>query len=195
MLINLVMKYGMMPKKNFPESYSSEASLRMNAILKSKLREYAKEIRDFMSKNPDAEQIRCLMNKQMVQVHKIIAICLGIPKDEFVWEYYDKNKAYHKVGPITPLQFYEEYVKPVFDIENKICLVHDPRETNSYGKAYTVDLLGNTVGGRMTIYNNQPIELLMQVAVESITKGEPVWFGCEVAKRFAAKQGIEDLTM
>jgi len=31
--------------------------------------------------------------------------------------------------------------------------------------------------------------------VQSITGGEPVWFGCEVAKRFAAKQGIEDLTI
>jgi len=81
------------------------------------------------------------------------------------------------------------------DVENKVCLVNDPRETNQYGKAYTVDLLGNTIGGRMTIYNNQPIELLMQVVVQSITSGEPVWFGCEVSKRFAAKQGIEDLTI
>jgi len=195
MLINLVTRYGMMPKKNFPESYSSEATLRMNAILKSKLREYAKEIREFMSKNPESDQVRTLLSKQLTHLHRIISICLGIPKDEFVWEYYDKNKTYHKVGPISPLKFYEEYVKPVFDIESKVCLVHDPREAHPYGKVYTVDLLGNTVGGRMTIYNNQPIELLMQVASESISNGEAVWFGCEVAKRFAAKQGIEDLTI
>lgn len=25
--------------------------------------------------------------------------------------------------------------------------------------------------------------------------GEPVWFGCEVSKRFAAKQGIQDLNV
>lgn len=195
MLVNLVTRYGIMPKKNFPESYSSEATLRMNAILKSKLREYSKDIRDLMSQNPDAEQIKSLIGKQMTQLHKIISICLGIPKEEFVWEYYDKNKAYHKVGPISPLKFYEEYVKPVFDIENKVCLVHDPRESHPYGQVYTVDLLGNTVGGKMTIYNNQPIELLIQATVDSISNGEAVWFGCEVAKRFAAKQGIEDLTM
>ncbi|CAL8091222.1 unnamed protein product [Orchesella dallaii] len=195
MLVNLVTKYGMMPKKNFPESYSSEASQRLNVILRSKLREYAKDIREMMSKNPDAEQIKSLISKQMVQLHKIVAICLGIPKNEFVWEYYDKNKVYHKVGPITPQNFYEEYVKPVFDIENKVCLVNDQREAHSFGKLYTVDLLGNCVGGKMTIYNNQPIDLLMQVAADSITAGEPVWFGCEVAKRFAAKQGIEDLSI
>ena len=73
--------------------------------------------------------------------------------------------------------------------------MNDPRESNCYNKAYTVDLLGNVVGGSPCIYNNQSIDLLEQVAVASIKKGEPVWFGCEVTKRFASKQGIEDLTM
>ena len=33
----------------------------------------------------------------------------------------------------------------------------------------------------------------MKLAADSIQQGEPVWFGCEVSKRFAAKPGIEDL--
>lgn len=69
----------------------------------------------------------------------------------------------------------------------------DPRPTNEYGKAYTVDCLGNIVGGRRCIYNNQPVELLLDVIAKSIKDGEAVWFGCEVSKRFAGKQGIQDL--
>lgn len=61
--------------------------------------------------------------------------------------------------------------------------------------AYTVDCLGNMVGGRKTIYNNQPVELLMSLSADSIKSGEAVWFGCEVGKRFAGKQGIQDLEM
>ena len=38
MVVNLVEKYGVMPKKCFPETYSSENSLRMNRLLKSKVR-------------------------------------------------------------------------------------------------------------------------------------------------------------
>ena len=38
MLVNLVQKYGLMPKKCFPESFSSESSARMNAMLRSKVR-------------------------------------------------------------------------------------------------------------------------------------------------------------
>ena len=30
------------------------------------------------------------------------------------------------------------------------------------------------------IYNNQPIEVLMKAAVDSVKAGEPVWFGSEV---------------
>lgn len=37
MIVNLINKHGLMPKKNFPESYSCEASARMNQVLKSKV--------------------------------------------------------------------------------------------------------------------------------------------------------------
>jgi bleomycin hydrolase len=63
----------------------------------------------------------------------------------------------------------------------QVCLVSDPRPQNPYGKLYTVDSLGNVVGGKDVIYNNQPIEVLMEVTANSIRNGEPVWFGSEVS--------------
>ena len=77
----------------------------------------------------------------------------------------------------------------------QVCLVHDPRPNHVYGQAYTVEFLGNVVNGSPTIYNNQPIETILKLTTESIMAGEIVWFGCEVAKRLAAKQGLMDLTM
>lgn len=71
----------------------------------------------------------------------------------------------------------------------------DPRPANEYGKAYTVDCLGNVVGGRKCIYNNQPVATLLELTALSIKEGDAVWFGCEVGKRFAGKQGIQDLDM
>merc|ERR1719245_1834671 len=44
------------------------------------------------------------------------------------------------------------------------------------------------------LYINQPVELLMLLAKKSIAASEPVWFGCEVSKRYVAKQGFLDLT-
>lgn len=136
-----------------------------------------------------------LIREQMSNIYRIVGICMGIPAETFTWTYYDKNKTYHSIGPITPKEFYENHVKPVFNVDDKVCLVTDPRPSNEYGKAYTVDCLGNVVGGRRCIYNNQPVELLMKLAAASIMEGEAVWFGCEVSKRFAGKQGIQDLEM
>ncbi|XP_069671459.1 bleomycin hydrolase isoform X1 [Periplaneta americana] len=193
MIVNLINKHGLMPKKCFPESFSCESSLRMNAILKSKLREYTKDLRNLVSEGVSDGEIRSRIEQQMADVYRIVGICLGIPPETFSWEYYDKTKQFNSVGPVTPLDFYVKYVKPYYNVDDKVCLVTDPRPTNSYGKAYTVDYLGNVVDGRPIIYNNQPVELLMKLAAESIKSLEPVWFGCEVCKRFAGKQGIEDL--
>ncbi|XP_020715250.1 bleomycin hydrolase isoform X1 [Ceratitis capitata] len=195
MLVNLITKHGLMPKKCFPETYSCEASMRMNAILKSKLREYAKVLRDLLAKEPTDEEVSQKIDEMMGSIYKIVGICLGIPNERFTWEYYDKSKAYKSIGPVTPLEFYENYVKPVFNVEDKVCLVNDPRPSSFYDQTYTVDCLGNVVGGRPVLYNNQPVEKLLQLVAESLKAGEAVWFGCEVSKRFASKQGIEDLSV
>lgn len=73
-------------------------------------------------------------------------------------------------------------------------MTNDPRPGNPFHKAYTVEFLGNMVGGRATLYNNQPIETLMEAVVKSIKAGEPVWFGCDVAKRYYAK-GLHSLDL
>lgn len=57
----------------------------------------------------------------------------------------------------------------------QVCLVNDPRPQNPYGKLYTVEFLGNMVGGRSILYNNQPIQLLKKAAAESIKEGEVGW--------------------
>lgn len=50
--------------------------------------------------------------------------------------------------------------------------MNDPRPQNLYGKLYSVEFLGNMVGGQSTLYNNQPIEVLKKAAADSIKEGE-----------------------
>lgn len=73
--------------------------------------------------------------------------------------------------------------------------MNDPRPENEYGRMYTIEYFGNMVGGRTVTYNNQPAEVLMDVVVKGIKNGEPIWFGCDVKKRFVDKLGIHDLLM
>lgn len=193
MIVNLVNKYGVMPKKCFPESFSSRRSARMNALIRTKLREYAKELRDKVSANASNEEIQATINKQIRVIYNIVATCLGTPPNTFTYEFCNKDKNYNTFGALTPKQFYDIHVRPLFDVNSKVCLVSDPRESNPFGRLYTLACLGNVVGGRQTAYNNQPIETLIKVVKDSIQGGEAVWFGCEVSKRFERKNGLEDL--
>ncbi|XP_078042361.1 bleomycin hydrolase isoform X1 [Augochlora pura] len=193
MIVNLINRHGLVPKRCFPESYSCESSSQMNSILRSKLREYCKVLRDMVSNGASDEKLEDKIREQMTVLHRIIGICLGIPPEKITWEYYDESKNYNCIGPITPLEFYNKYVKPYYNVDDKVCLVTDPRPFNPYGKLYTIDYLGNVVGGKPTLYNNQPSELLMQLVVESIKQNEPVWFGCDASKRVISEHGIDDM--
>lgn len=163
MMVNLINKHGLVPKKNFPESVSSEASLQVNSILTSKVRifishtsvcipllcpivfffvfffdtiqyriiqlwppvllqvrEYSIVLRKMVEDGNSDAEIKAKIDEQMVVVYRIVGICIGIPNTKFTWEYMDKSKEYHSVGPITPKEFYEKYVKPVYNVDDKV---------------------------------------------------------------------------
>lgn len=61
-------------------------------------------------------------------------------------------------------------------------LLNDPR--NEYGKLYTVDRLGNVIGGLPIRYVNTDIHTIKKLAVNVLKSGNPVWFGCDVGKSF-----------
>ncbi|CAF3395327.1 unnamed protein product [Rotaria sp. Silwood1] len=194
MLVNLINKYGVIPKNAFPESSSSEAALQMNKFLRTKLRAFAQEIFESVEKGNTNDSD--LMNREaemMKELHRIITTCLGSPPEQITFEYYDSSKQYQKIGPISPIEFYRQIVKPVFNVDNKVCLVHDPRVSHPYERLYTVEYLGNIVGGRNTLYNNQPIRVLKQAVYDSIAADEAVWFGVDFGKHMHAKYGILDL--
>ena len=57
------------------------------------------------------------------QVYRMTSICLGTPPKSFDWEYSDKSKQYCKLSGLTPLQFYNEHVKPVYNPLDKVHLL------------------------------------------------------------------------
>lgn len=66
-------------------------------------------------------EIKREIEKQMEIIYRIVGICLGIPPATFEWNFYDKSKVFQSIGPISPIDFYEKHVKPVFDVTEKVC--------------------------------------------------------------------------
>ena len=80
MAVNLVTKHGLMPKKCFPESFSSDSSGRLNGILKSKLREYAKNLRTCCDEGMSDEELQATILKMMSEIYKIVGICPDVDR-------------------------------------------------------------------------------------------------------------------
>lgn len=194
MAVNIIKKYGLMPKLNFPESFSSENSEELNCILSSKLREFAIVLHDMVTNNDTNSNISDQIEKYMCIIFRIVGVCLGIPKQTFKWYYRKSANDPLLYRNFTPLEFYNIMVRPVFHLEDKVSLISDPRANHELGRLYTLDLIGNVEEGSKIARNNQPIEVLLEACKQSIaTLGEPVWYSCEVNQRFSNEHGFEDL--
>jgi len=211
MLVNLVEKYGVLPKSCWTETFSCEASRRMCQLLSTMIRGFARDIYAAVAREESDAQVHELMASQMKAVHKVLAICLGQPPTSFQWAYYSKPGAKdadktadktpaapptaHKelavrLPAMTPVQFYQQVVKPHMDVSAHVCLVHDPRHPT--GKLYTVNMLNNMSGARRVLYLNQPVAVLKAATAAMLADGRPVWFGCDVGKRHNAKAAMSD---
>lgn len=110
---------------------------------------------------------------------------------QFIWEFRDKDKKYNRIET-TPRQFAEIHCG--YNSDDGIAIVNDPR--NEYGKLYTVQRLGNVVGGARDIrYFNADISVLKQAAIEALKDNTPVWFGSNVEKAKSFTHGILDTAL
>ena len=178
MFAALVAKHGLVPKGFMPETQSSSNTARMNSILRYQLRQGARTVRAAAADG--AEAARAAKAEIMQVVYRILCIHLGTPPERFDWQWTDKDKKFHRDGVLTPQEFAAKYVDlPVSDY---VCLVNDPRPSSPIGRTFTVEYLGNVIGGPPVIYLNVDMQVIKDVAAATIQGGEPVWFGCDVGK-------------
>ena len=115
MAVNIVAKYGLVPKSAFPETQSSSATLRMNGNLKQILRNAAHNIHEIQKSSksgngwvddvPDwLEAARALKEQVMANVWRMLCIHLGTPPETFDFQYRDKSNEFHSRKGLTPVQ-------------------------------------------------------------------------------------------
>ena len=191
MFVNLIKKYGVVPKSVMPETNSSSDSRPMNVLLIAKLREYAQVLREMHERSGSVEEMRQAKGEMMEEFYRMLSIHLGQPPSRFLWEWRDKDKEFHRHGEITSTEFFEQYVG--FDLDDLVCLINAPTKDKPYRRLYTVQYLGNVVGGQAVRYLNADIETLKQATADMIVDGQAVWFGCDVGKMLEREMGILDL--
>jgi bleomycin hydrolase len=180
MIVNLVAKYGMVPKSVYPDTHASGASRRMNWIATNKLRDYAVELRRMAGEGVGEGELRAAKARMLVEVQRIFLVHFGPPPTSFEWSFRAKDGTFHQFTGLTPQGFYKEHVG--MDFSNMVSVVHDPR--HAPGKLFTVERLGNVIGGTRprVLYINAEVEDLKALTRQCIDAGEPVWFGSDVGK-------------
>ncbi|MGI6755267.1 MAG: aminopeptidase C [Atopobiaceae bacterium] len=85
--LNLIQKYGLVPKDAMPETACSKNSSEMNQQLDRLARKGALEIRKAHAAGASLEDLRAIKQRYMAHVHRLLSVCLGEPPTTFNFEY------------------------------------------------------------------------------------------------------------
>lgn len=182
---NLITKYGLVPAEAMSETYQSDNTSQMANLLKLKLREYGLELREAPKSKVQDMKIR-----QLSEIYRMLALCLGEPVQEFEWTRCDKNNNIVSRKKYTPKSFYDEFIGE--DLENNyVMIMNDP--CREYGKVYEIDYDRHVYDGHNWLYINLPIERIKEMAIASIKDNTAMYFSCDVGKFANSKKGVLDI--
>ena len=184
LFVNIVNKYGVVPKNAFPETFQSSNTNEIDGLLNKYIRKFAYDIRN------DEENIEARKEKSIKEIYSILCSCFGIPPKTFTFEYVNKDKKYNIVKDLTPMKFYKEIV-PI-NLDDYVSIINSPTDDKPFGKTYTVDYLGNVIEGNEVLYLNLEIERLKELAINQLKDGETVWFGSDCGKAGDREGGVWD---
>lgn len=193
MLVNLIEKYGVVPKWIMPETFHSSNTRKMTQLLTRKLRKDAAYLRKLASEGTSLSVLREKKESMLGEIYTVLCRCLGTPPDKFDFEYTDKDDKFSREEDLNPKTFYDKYIN--VPLTEYVSLINAPTKDKPYGKTYTVQRLGNIVGGHAVKYLNLPIDDLKKAASSQLHDDEVVWFGCDVGKMLSRKLGIMDINM
>lgn len=193
MFVALVRKYGLVPKTAMPETESSSNTGQMNRSLQTVLRQGARDLRALVADGADAGEVAAAKEETLAAIYRVLAIHLGTPPESFLWQWNDTEGGFHRDGAMTPVQFADKYVSA--QLQDYVCVVHDPRDSSPQGRTFTVEFLGNVADAPAVTYLNVDVDLLRSLTAASITDGEPVWFGCDTGKQSNADLGYWDANL
>jgi len=153
------------------------------------LREYASMLHAQFTFDGNGQHLPELIQEMIPNLFNMVSICLGEPPEVFNWTFYDHKKRYQCLNDLTAVHFYEVMVASNVDLDAFVCLGHDPRLSSISQGNYHITHSSNMTGGQPHRYNNQSMEVIVQIIVDSLAANKPVWLGCDLSSIFSTKTG------
>ena len=152
MLVALIQKYGVVPQTVMPETFNSSNSTEINKQLNLKLRKDAVELRELVAANKSDADIQKAKEKMLNEIYRMLAYTFGEPPANFDFEYRDTDNNYHRIENITPQEFFKKYVG--WNLDDYVSIINAPTADKPFNHMYTVEMLGNVLGGRQVRHLN-----------------------------------------
>jgi len=195
--INLINRYGILPKSCYGEGFNTYDTSEMNEFLYAKLGQFAMEIRS--SELEDDVLQKKIKDVYMSEIYSLMIKFLGEPPKTFDWNYHEAGESFEDgrqrgtfqtVKDLTPMNFFLDYVELDLQLSKKVVLRHDPRLTSPYYRTYHVKHFGAMVGGKPDIVLNVPWEVLSSTAAHAVMDGQQLWFAADVNKSMSYEHGL-----
>jgi len=189
--INLVQKYGLVPKIVMQESNSSSSTYQMLRFVNLKLREQGYLLRGMLTENKvKPGDIQKEKLKMLGDIYRILCLSLGEPPAEFEWRYKDIYGKISVTKKYSPVSFLNEMV-PNVKYDEYIMIMNNP--TRPYYQYFEVENYRNTKEGVNWKYINLPNDVIKQLCMTSIKANEPLYASCDVDQQFNSKEGLLSL--
>ena len=187
---DLAEKYGLVPREVMPETYSSNNTSKMRALMASKLREYGLQLREMVAQGKKAKDLQAAKTQMLATVYRMLTLTLGEPVKEFSYAFKGKKgKPMTAPKTYTPMSFYQEVVGDKLN-GTFIMVMNDPRRP--YYKTYEVEYDRHTYDGHNWKYLNLPMDDIEEMAIASIKDGRKLYSSYDVGKMLDRKRGYAD---
>ena len=178
MFVNIIKKYGIVPKNVFPETYTSSNTKFISKLINVEIRKFASISHEIYQNEKNLINIRKNKNILFNKICTLMINAFGIPPKNFDFEYIDKNEKRIIEKNLTPISFFQKYIGN--EIDEFISIINAPTKSKPFLKSYTIEYLNNVVEGKMVKHLNLPMERIIELILNQLNDKEIVWFGADV---------------
>lgn len=186
LLVDLVDKYGVVPKQVMPETNSSDNTSQMSRLIREKLREDGFNLRQQAKSGKKYVDLEKEKVEMLKDIYKMLVINLGEPPTTFEWRYTDKDNNTSDFKTYTPKEFYYQYIG--LNLNNYVLFMDDP--SREYNKLYEIEYDRDMYEGKNWKYINLPADKIKGFMLKSLENNRAMYFSCDVGKQLNRDKGI-----
>lgn len=189
-VVDIVSKYGLVPKEAMLETNSSDNTSRMANLISLKLKEYGLQLRDLVANGAKPAALEKEKVDMLGTIYRMLVLNLGVPPTEFDYVRKDSKGNPVETEHHTPMTFLKKYGDENL-LNNYVMVMNDP--SRDYYKCYEIDYDRHRYDGKNWTYVNLPVEEIKEMAIASLKDSTMMYFSCDVAKFLNLERGLLDV--